>query len=219
MYAKNGYAQSSFQRYRAVKIQTASPAQILIMLYDGAIRFALIARKKIDEKDYAAKGTYIGKVQAIISELMSSLDFSIAPELCAQLEQLYIYMMEQLTEANLKLDTQALDTVVRLLKTLREGWNEALTSLPSDPTAGRETTARAPKQLRRPGAPPAAGPAANPSDDAAESAPEGVVSARPGRPVVIAGRGGPGSRPKGATDNRPQGGLSTRTRPPGSRQG
>lgn len=209
MYAKNGYAQSSFQRYRAVKIQTASPAQILIMLYDGAIRFALIARKKIDEKDYAAKGTYIGKVQAIVSELMSSLDFSIAPELCSQLEQLYIYMMEQLTEANLNLDTEALDTVVRLLKTLREGWSEALTSLPSDPTAGREATARAPKQVRRPGAPGAAAPAAAPER------PSNVVSAAPGRPVVItgAGRGGPGA-------NRPQGGLSTRNNlPPGSRRG
>ena len=79
MYAKNGYGQSNFQRYRAVKIQTASPAQIMLMLYDGAIRFALIAKKKIEEKDYAAKGTYISKVQAIVSELMSSLDF-MAPE-------------------------------------------------------------------------------------------------------------------------------------------
>ncbi|MCB9553988.1 MAG: flagellar export chaperone FliS [Myxococcales bacterium] len=153
MYAKNGYAQSSFQRYRAVKIQTASPAQIMIMLYDGAIRFALIAKKKIDEKDYAAKGTYIGKVQAIISELMSSLDFSIAPELCTQLEQLYIFMMEQLTEANLNLQTDKIDTVVRLLRTLRDSWNEALGSLPADPTAGREATVRQPRQVQRPGAP------------------------------------------------------------------
>ncbi len=82
MYAKNGYSQSSYQRYRAVKIQTASPAQIMLMLYDGAIRFAKIAKNKIDEGDMSSKGTYVGKVQAIISELMSSLDFSIAPELC-----------------------------------------------------------------------------------------------------------------------------------------
>lgn len=222
MYAKNGYAQSSFQRYRAVKIQTASPAQILIMLYDGAIRFALIAKKKIDEKDYAAKGTYIGKVQAIISELMSSLDFSIAPELCTQLEQLYIYMMEQLTEANLNLDTEALETVVRLLKTLREGWSEALTSLPSDPTAGREATASKPKQVRRPGAP------GLPAAEAPAPQQSKIVSAAPGRPVVIAGRGGPGAnRPMGGSGtrpqpagNRPQGGLSTRNNlPPGSRRG
>jgi flagellar protein FliS len=137
MYAKNGYGQSSFQRYRAVKIQTASPAQIMIMLYDGAIRFALIANKKIEEKDYAGKGTYLGKVQAILSELMSSLDFFVAPELCERLEQLYLYMMERLTKANLDLTTEPVDEVVELLKTLRDGWSEALTSLPTDPTVGR----------------------------------------------------------------------------------
>ena len=151
MYAKNGYGQSNFQRYRAVKIQTASPSQIMLMLYDGAIRFALIAKKKIEEKDYAAKGTYIGKVQAIISELMSSLDFSMAPELCERLEQLYLYMMERLTESNLELKTEPLDEVVQLLKTLREGWNEALTSLPSDPTANRQPTGGSRASIQRPG--------------------------------------------------------------------
>ncbi|MCK6572156.1 flagellar export chaperone FliS [Myxococcota bacterium] len=137
MYAKNGYSQSSLQRYRAVKIQTASPAQIMLMLYDGAIRFTQIAKMKIEERDLAGKGTYIGKVQAIISELMSSLDFSIAPELCTQLQQLYMYMMEQLTEANIRLKTEPLDVVVSLLTTLREGWGQALTSLPVDPTLSK----------------------------------------------------------------------------------
>ncbi len=138
MYAKNGYSQSSYQRYRAVKIQTASPAQIMLMLYDGAIRSAKIAKNKIDEGDMSSKGTYVGKVQAIISELMSSLDFSIAPELCTQLEQLYIYMMEQLTEANVSCKHEPLDLVIKLLTTLREGWGQALTSLPNDPTVGRD---------------------------------------------------------------------------------
>lgn len=210
MYAKNGYAQSSFQRYRAVKIQTASPAQIMIMLYDGAIRFALIAKKKIEEKDYAAKGTYIGKVQAIISELMSSLDFSIAPELCTQLEQLYIYMMEQLTDANLNLKVDNLDVVVRLLRTLRDGWSEALGSLPADPTAGREATARPPKQVRRPG----------PQSTAASAAPaepENVVplAQKPAakRPVVVSGQGG--SLGRAPSKARTFTGLSTRSTPPG----
>lgn len=140
MYAKNGYSQSNLQRYRAVKIQTASPAQVMLMLYDGAIRFTQIAKMKIEERDLAGKGTYIGKVQAIVSELMSSLDFSIAPELCTQLQQLYMYMMEQLTEANIRLKTQPLDVVISLLTTLREGWGQALTSLPVDPTLNKAQT-------------------------------------------------------------------------------
>ena len=122
MYTKNGYSKSSYQRYRAAKIQAASPAQIMVMLYDGAIRFAKIAKQKIEADDLAGKGTYVGKVQAIISELMSSLDFSIAPELCTQLEQLYIYIMEQLTEANLSVGVAPLDEVIGLLTPLREEW-------------------------------------------------------------------------------------------------
>ena len=94
----------------------------MIMLYDGAIRFSLSLRKRLN-KDYAAKGL-TGKVQAIVSELMSSLDFSIAPELCSRLEQLYIYIIEQLTISNLELKTEPLDVVVELLKTLRDGWSE-----------------------------------------------------------------------------------------------
>lgn len=137
MYAKSGYAQSNFQRYRAIKIQTASPAQIMLMLYDGAIRFSQIAKKKVDEGDIAGKGTYISKVQAIVSELMSSLDFSIAPELCTQLQQLYIFMMEQLTEANIQVKTEPIDVVIDLLSTLRDGWSQALTSLPQDPTLNK----------------------------------------------------------------------------------
>lgn len=158
MYAKNGYSQSNFQRYRAVKIQTASPAQIMLMLYDGAIRFATLAKKKIEEGDLSAKGTYIGKVQAIVAELMSSLDFSVAPELCTQLEQLYIYMIEQLTEANLQVKTEPLDVVVNLLGTLRDGWSQALGSLPNDPTVGREVG-----RVARPAGEPAAVPAAAPA--------------------------------------------------------
>ena len=76
------------------------------MLYDGAIRF-VCSKKKIDEKDYAGKGTYIGKVQAIVSELMSSLDFSMAPGF-ASASSSFISTYERLTEANLELKTNPL---------------------------------------------------------------------------------------------------------------
>ena len=101
-------------------------------------------------EDYAAKGTYISKVQAIVSEAHEQLDFSMAPELCERLEQLYLYMMERLTEANLELTTEPLDEAVNLLKTLREGWNEALTSLPQDPTTNRKPTGGSRASIQRP---------------------------------------------------------------------
>ena len=120
------YGKKRLGRYQDMKIQTASPEQIMIMLYDGAIRFSLQAKKKMSEKDYEGKGIFISKTQAIIDELMNSLDFNIAPELCTNLQQLYIYINERLTEANIKLTEEPIDEVVGLLNTLRDGWKQAL---------------------------------------------------------------------------------------------
>ena len=128
-----GYGKKQLGRYQDMKIQTASPEQIMIMLYDGAIRFSLQAKKKMVEKDFEGKGIFISKTQAIIDELMNSLDFSIAPDLCSNLQQLYIYINEKLTEANIKLDIEAIDEVVGLLNTLRDGWKQALATNASQP--------------------------------------------------------------------------------------
>ena len=131
----SGYGKKGLGRYQDMKVQTASPAQIMIMLYDGAIRFTLQAKKKLEEKDFEGKGIFISKTQAIVDELMNSLNFSIAPELCENLQQLYIYINERLSEANIKCDAEVLDEVIGLLNTLRDGWKQALASEPQDPTA------------------------------------------------------------------------------------
>ena len=131
----SGYGKKGLGRYQDMKVQTASPAQIMIMLYDGAIRFSLQAKKKIEDHDFEGKGVFISKTQAIIDELMNSLDFSIAPDLCSNLQQLYIYINERLTHANIQLDAEAMDEVIQLLNTLRDGWKQALAS-EQDPTTG-----------------------------------------------------------------------------------
>ena len=133
----SGYGKKGLGRYQDMKVQTASPAQIMLMLYDGAIRFSLQAKKKIEEKDFEGKGILISKTQAIIDELMNSLDFNVAPELCASLQQLYIYINERLSDANIKLDPEAIEEVVGLLNTLRDGWKQALASESQDPTVKR----------------------------------------------------------------------------------
>ena len=130
----SGYGKKGLGRYQDMKVQTASPAQIMIMLYDGAIRFSLQAKKKIEDKDFEGKGQFISKTQAIIDELMNSLDFNISPELCTNLQQLYIYINERLTHANIKMEADAMDEVIELLNTLRDGWKQALASEQQDPT-------------------------------------------------------------------------------------
>jgi flagellar secretion chaperone FliS len=129
----SGYGKKGLGRYQDMKVQTASPAQIMIMLYDGAIRFSLQAKKKIEDQDFEGKGVFISKTQAIIDELMNSLDFNIAPDLCTNLQQLYIYINERLTHANIKMDAEAMNEVIELLNTLRDGWKQALAS-DQDPT-------------------------------------------------------------------------------------
>ena len=135
----SGYGKKGLGRYQDMKVHTASPAQIMLMLYDGAIRFSLQAKKKIEEKDYEGKGIFISKTQAIIDELMNSLDFNVLPELCGRLQQLYIYMNEKLTEANIKLHAESIDEVVNLLTTLRDAWKEALVSEGQDPTVKKSS--------------------------------------------------------------------------------
>ena len=129
----SGYGKKGLGRYQDMKVQTASPAQIMIMLYDGAIRFSLQAKKKIEDQDFEGKGVFISKTQAIIDELMNSLDFNIAPDLCTNLQQLYIYINERLTHANIKMDAEAMNEVIELLNILRDGWKQALAS-DQDPT-------------------------------------------------------------------------------------
>ncbi len=117
----NGYNQ-----YKNNHIQTASREQILLMLYDGAIRFSKQAKAAIKEDDMATKGKYIGKTMAIISEFSNSLDHDIGGEMAENLDALYSYMLSELSKANVKNDTAPVDTVCTMLCELRTTWAEAI---------------------------------------------------------------------------------------------
>jgi flagellar protein FliS len=111
--------------YQNVNAQTASPAQILLRLYEGAIRFTRQAQQAIKDKKPAEKGVLICKTMAIIDELITALDHQQAPELCHQLERLYVYMLDQLSQANIKMDPEPLDQVLHHLTVLHEAWEQA----------------------------------------------------------------------------------------------
>ncbi len=117
----NGYNQ-----YQNNHIQTASREQILLMLYDGAIRFCKQAKSAVENNDMAEKGRYIGKALAIISEFSNSLDHEIGGELAGNLDALYNYMVSELTKANVENETGPIDTVCTMLCELRATWAEAI---------------------------------------------------------------------------------------------
>ena len=115
-----------YNRYKKTEITTASNGKILLMLYEGAIRFIRHARAAMNDKKIAEKGKYISKTTAIISELMATLDFDKGGQLAVDLENLYVFLIDKLIDCNINNDPQGLDVVEDILKTLYSGWKDVV---------------------------------------------------------------------------------------------
>ena len=117
-------AQHSVNKYKKTEVTTADQGKLILMMYDGAIKFIEIAKIKLKENDMAGKGVYISKAEGVISELMASLNIEGGGEIALSLEKLYAFINRQLRIANVNKDIKPLDISVKLLKTLKEGWDE-----------------------------------------------------------------------------------------------
>lgn len=113
-----------YKNYQKTQITTASKEKILLMLYEGAIRFTKQAKAAMEVGKIADKGIYISKATAIISELMATLDFKAGGQLAVDLENLYVFMIDKLIEANINNKIDCLDNVESILKTLYEAWKD-----------------------------------------------------------------------------------------------
>ena len=117
---------NAVHQYKKSSVSTTSRGRTLLMLYDGCIRFLEQARTAIEKGDVAQRGNRLNRAHAIISELKSTLNHDVAPELCENLDALYAFMLRELTDANRRSDLRKLDVVTELMKTLREGWRDAV---------------------------------------------------------------------------------------------
>jgi flagellar protein FliS len=117
---------AALARYGAVKVTTASPGQILVMLYDGLLRFLREAQTAMAAKDRGKAGERISRSHAILAYLLNTLDPTHAPALCANLQPLYVFCMQRLLSANLEQDVAKLADVVRVLAPLRDAWSTAV---------------------------------------------------------------------------------------------
>ncbi len=117
---------SGLAKYKQVNITTASRGQLLVALYEAAIRYSTQAAASIRAGNVVAKGRELQRVSSIVAELTSTLDHSVAPELCKNLEQLYFYMQELLAEANATMNPDPAEEVSKLLRTLLEAWSQAV---------------------------------------------------------------------------------------------
>ncbi|NLK07684.1 MAG: flagellar export chaperone FliS [Firmicutes bacterium] len=117
---------SGYEAYKTTKVKTSSPAHLLLMLYDGGIKWCQKAINHLEKEEKEAAHAALLKSQDIISELMIALDFSANEELAQGLYALYDYMYDRLVEANIKKDKQGAVEVLEMLKEMREMWDEVV---------------------------------------------------------------------------------------------
>ena len=115
--------------YQKTSVHTASKEQILLMLYQAAIRNCRLAMAAIEKKQIRQKGEYIGKMQDIIVELNNCLDHKVGGKISQELSSLYDYLLFTSTQANMKIDASLLQNCLNVLLTLYDGWTEAIKSL------------------------------------------------------------------------------------------
>jgi flagellar protein FliS len=119
MLTNNGYDQ-----YKSNSINTATPEELTLMLYNGLVKFLMQAQAAIDVQNIEKANNGIVKAQAIIVEFITTLDMNF--EVSQNLELLYDYMYRQLVQANLKKDKDILDEVLGMAKELRDTWTQAI---------------------------------------------------------------------------------------------
>jgi flagellar secretion chaperone FliS len=115
----NPYAQ-----YRETEISTANQGKLIVMLYDGAIRFLNLALENLPNKKYDIVNNNILKAQDIVTELMLSLNMDAGGQVSQNLFSLYVYMKKKLIESNIKKEPAGINEVLKYLRELRAAWDQ-----------------------------------------------------------------------------------------------
>ena len=117
----NAYGRNT---YKEIAIQTSSPAKLVVMLYEGAIRFLNQSISAIQSKDLDSKRQSIDRAVAVIQHLQSTLDMGQGKEVATDLDRLYTYITSRILDASGKLEIEPLEEAIKLLTTLLSGWEE-----------------------------------------------------------------------------------------------
>ena len=114
--------------YKAQSVQTASPGKLVLMLFDGYLRFTTAARRSFEETDFTKRNEGVNnnliRAQNIVTELQSSLDMSVPGELPGTLYRLYDYVLHQLQQSNLQKKEEPIDEADKVIGELREAWDD-----------------------------------------------------------------------------------------------
>jgi flagellar protein FliS len=110
------------QEYLKNAVLTASPEQLQLMLFDGAIRFALQGRKAIEAGDIEGTYNHLTRAQKIVIEMQNGLNFDVNQELCEKMSALYTFIYRKLVDANINKDVSAIEDALKILQHQRETW-------------------------------------------------------------------------------------------------
>ena len=116
---------NAYNVYRQTQAQTAAPGELVVMLYRGATRFVASAIEAIERNDIQVAHNNLVRAQAVITELLDTLDFERGGDIASNLAQIYVYMRSRLIEANLRKDARPALEVGQLLRELLPAWEQA----------------------------------------------------------------------------------------------
>jgi flagellar protein FliS len=140
--------QRGLNAYRQTEVQSRTPLELVVMLYDGALRHLLAAKTAIGQNDIHGRKEAVGRLLAIVSELQNTLDVERGGEIASSLDELYGYMMRRIMDAIARNNAAPLMEVERIIITLREGWQGIAAGAPTElgGAAAAGTRAQVPRQ-------------------------------------------------------------------------
>lgn len=124
--------QNNANAYLRTQVMSASPAELRMMLLDGAVKFAKQGRQGLAEKNHEQVYNGFSQARAIVSELMTSMRPEAAPELCEQVRALYAYIFQELVTVSLENDLPRADKVIQLLEFEQQTWRMLMEQLKNE---------------------------------------------------------------------------------------
>lgn len=118
--------------YMKTSVETTSKGELLLLLYEAAIKFLRQAKERMEAKDYAQKGILISRALDIIAELQNSLNVQKGGELADNLFKLYFFCNTRLLRANMNMDTKIVDEVIKVLSGLRDAYRQIIKQNPEN---------------------------------------------------------------------------------------
>jgi flagellar protein FliS len=110
------------EQYRSTQVRSSTPLELIVLLYDGALRSMTLAHDAMQRKDIPARQAELNRAQAIVAELQNTLDLERGGAVAAELDRLYTWVLSQLTTAILEQDARPIEQARRVFETLADAW-------------------------------------------------------------------------------------------------